>query len=264
MKRIQSFEFNDIGRVPEYIRESTAEVLGRSLRLSRIYEAAAPAFQEFCERSGATAILDLCSGSGEPVSILLDALRGEDFPVPRFKISDLHPNLPSMNIVARRHPRRISVIEKSLDATNVNDEYNEPARTIISAFHHFRPEMAVKILKDCVRNESSVFILEPMTRSLPRALKLGIFYGVNIFGNPFMAPEHRPEKMKYTFLLPVIPGACVWDAMVSVFRIYDGDELHEMSRSFKNNYQWEYREISIPLGGRISVFMGFPASIKKE
>jgi hypothetical protein len=56
--------------IPEFIRDSVPETLGLALRWSKIYKAAAPYFMTFLIWTKAERIIDLCSGSGELVSII--------------------------------------------------------------------------------------------------------------------------------------------------------------------------------------------------
>jgi hypothetical protein len=117
--RLHAFEFNERPECPAFVRDAIVEALGTGLRWGRMYDAVGPVFAEFCARAGCTEVLDLCSGSGEPVSILLDALArsgvgtfgtgdqaGSPVAPPRFLLSDLFPNVAAMARVAARHPGR--------------------------------------------------------------------------------------------------------------------------------------------------------------
>ena len=159
--RIHAFEWNDNEKAPRWLRDSIVEILGRGLRWGRIYVPVAPLFARFLERAGARSVLDLASGSGEPCSILLDAFERAAMAPPRFVVSDLFPNEPALRAVAERHPGRVEVVTESVDATAVPERYDQPARTIITAFHHFTPELARKIFADCVARRRAIFILEP-------------------------------------------------------------------------------------------------------
>lgn len=258
MARIQAFEFCENPSTPRFIRESLIETLGSTLRSAGIYDPAAPLFAEFCRRTKCDSILDLGSGSGEPVSVLVDSLQRQGVPSPRFYLSDLLPNIPAMTRVAERHPEHIRVIEEAVDATDVARKFKQPARTIISAFHHFPPELARGILADCARQRRAVFILEGFPRDL-RALT-PIFAGaaLPVLANPFTSDKDRLLKAWFTYVQPVIPVLGIWDAIVSVLRVYTEEELMEMVKPFRKKFSWEYHRIPTLLGGTLTVFMGIP------
>ncbi|PKN51304.1 MAG: hypothetical protein CVU55_12790 [Deltaproteobacteria bacterium HGW-Deltaproteobacteria-13] len=258
MKRCHAFEFNDYKIVPEFIRESMPETLGMGLRWSKVYKAAAPYFITFLKRTKAGRILDLASGSGEPVSVLLESLKKEEKKSLRIILSDLYPNIPLMSQMARRHPDHVSFIEKSLDATDIPDELDHDARLIITAFHHFPPERAARMLGGCVEKRSAIFILEPITRSLSSSYKLFFFVFMAILCNPWMAQRHRLLKIIFTFFIPIIPCVFFWDSLISLLRIYTKEELTGMTAFSAGTYHWEYHEVPVPWRGRIQIYMGFP------
>lgn len=256
--RIQSFEWNERASTPRFVREAIVETLGTGLRWGRIVAAAGPVFAEFCQRSGADRVLDLCSGSGEPVAILLEALAEQGLPRPRFTLSDLLPNEPAMQRAAELHPGAIDFVPEPVDATGVPDELDQPARTILEAFHHFPPELAGRILADCVRQRRAVFVLEGFPRSLPRLLAIVPAMTVAMAATPFRTRRDRLAKLLGTFVVPVIPAIGLWDAVVSVLRIHTEEELRAMVEPLGGGYTWEYRRIPYAPGGLATAFFGIP------
>ena len=163
--RIQAFEFMDLPQTPRFLRDSIVESLGNSLRWSGIYKNAAGVFAEFCASLESNTLLDLCSGSGKHVAILLDALikRGEKLPC--FLISDLFPVIHELEKIVEQYPENVQAIHTATDALNVPDSYPHSARVLISAFHHFTPVTAKNILRDSAAKRKLIFVLEPMTRN---------------------------------------------------------------------------------------------------
>ncbi len=259
MPRLHAFEFNDSPACPRFVRESIVEVLGTTLRQGKIYDGVAPVFAEFCERAGADTVLDLCSGSGEPASIFIEALERVGVEPPTFVTSDLFPNLSRMDAVAARHPGRVHVIREAVDATDVPSEIDQPARTIISAFHHFQPDLARGILVDCVAKRRPVFILEPFPRELLRLVSISCSAFFPLLLNPLTAERGRLQKALFTYVIGAIPLAGVWDAIISTCRVYSEAELREMVADSGSGFEWEYREVPYSMGGRAVVFYGVPA-----
>jgi len=258
MRRIHAFELHDLRHCPVLVRETIQESLGNALRWGRLYHHAAPAFADFCEQAGCDRVLDLCSGSGEPVAILLEALEQRRLPAPRFALSDLYPHRERMQRVARRHPDRVEVVAEPVDATDVPAHLDRGARTIISAFHHFAPPLAAAILADCVRKRQAVFVLEPCPRDLRRVLWLSAVYTIAVTLNPLLAPRAKLRKATLTFGVPVLPAAGIWDGVVSIMRMYSAADIERLTSPLGDRFSWHYQQISVPLGGRISLLSGLP------
>ncbi len=258
MLRIHAFEWNDNPRAPRWLRDSIVEILGRGLRWGKIYVPVAPLFARFLERAGASSVLDLASGSGEPCRILLDALEEAGEKPPRFVLSDLFPNEPALRSVAERYPGRVEVVTESVDATAVPERFDQPARTIITAFHHFTPELAARIFADGVAKKRAIFILEPGGRRLRLVLSVLPAMILGTLANPFVAERDRIVKFIFTFLLPVIPLAGFWDACVSTLRVYTEPELRAMVEPLGGGYTWEYHVVPFTPFGRATIFLGLP------
>ena len=256
MRRIQAFEFNDTALFPRFLRESIVETLGLGLRWGRIYDAVSPLFASFIERAHVRSVLDIGTGTGEPASILVGALERAGLKAPRFVLSDLFPNLTALARVAARHPGQIEFVRTPVDATNVPPEVDQPARMVISAFHHFPPELARKLLADSVAKGRPIFILEAFPRQLRRLVSILPVMAAAIFVNPFVSGHDRLLKILFTFVIPVIPLAGFSDAVVSILRIHSEGELRALAESLGGSFAWEYHEVPFFPFGRAAVFLG--------
>lgn len=260
MRRIQAFEFNDTAMFPRFLRESIVETLGRGLRWGRIYDAASPLFASFLARAGVTSVLDIGTGTGEPASILVTAMEKAGLTPPRFVLSDLFPNVTTLERVAARHPGKIDIVRTPVDATNVPAEVDQPARMVISAFHHFTPELARKILADSVTKKRPIFILEGFPRQLRRLFSILPAMVLAIVANPFISGHDRVPKIVFTFLVPVIPAAGLWDAIVSILRIHSESDLRALVEPLGASFAWEYHEVPFFPFGKAVVFLGLPTA----
>lgn len=257
MPRIHAFEVHDLPWCPPFVRETVVETLGHALRWGRIYDPVAPVFAEFCQRAGVRRVLDCCSGTGEPVSILIDALDRAGAAVPEFTLSDLFPNTERLLAVAARHSTRVSVCPEPIDATRVPADIDGDARTIISAFHHFSPALARRILQDCVASKRAVFVLEPTPRRIRNAMGVLAWLVAGAVLNPFIAARHKIPKLLGTFAIPLLPPVIAWDSTVSMLRMYTEDELRSLVRGL-DGYHWEFRRIVGRNGVVVTAFMGWP------
>ncbi len=259
MRRIHAFEFHERSECPGVIRESIVETLGRGLRWGRIYDGVGQRFADFCQRANCRTVLDLCSGTGEPVSILLDALRRRGMEAPQFITSDLFPNRVAMQRVAKRWPGQVEVLPHPVDASAVPGHIEHQARTVISAFHHFPPQLAAKILADAVSQRKAIFIVEPCPRRLSRFAAMIPVLAISMYINPFLAGSQRLLKGLLTYGVPIVPALGLWDGLVSTFRMYNKRELKQMISDLSGGYRWQFYEAPFFPGGVATVFEGIPA-----
>lgn len=257
MQRAHLFEFNERPGVPAFIRETIVETLGTGLRWSGMGEIAGPAFAEFAAAAGASRVVDLCSGTGVPVSLLIRWLEAEGLGVPAFQLTDLFPHLEATAIVAAAHPG-VEAIDQPLDATAVPPELEHDARTLFNAFHHFPPEVARRILADAVEQERAIFVYEGFPRNPLRLTPTMPYMAASMMTHPLRTKEQRLPKALLTWLLPIIPAAGLWDAFASSMRVHDEDDLRAMVEPLNPAYRWEYREIPYSVGGLATAFWGIP------
>jgi SAM-dependent methyltransferase len=260
MGRIRAFEFNELPWVPGFIRDSITETLGLAWRKSGAFSSVGDAFADFCRRSGCRVFLDLGSGSGEPVALLAEALAEKGIDTISFILSDLYPHVPSMERVAARHPG-VRFHPLPVDASDVPGDIRCDAYTIMTAFHHFPPPVAAAILADCARKRKPIFIMDgPSLRHMFTSIPFGLMPSAvfTMFANPFLAPEDRLLKIFFTYLIPLIPLADMWDSLVSALRFYSSAELLDMARGISGDFDWECREIRTPRGLPLTIFTGIP------
>lgn len=258
MRRIQAFEFCERVETPEVIREGIVELLGRGLRLSPVFETAAPIFHEFCKRAGAEIILDLGSGSGEPAALLIEALSRRKIAPPDFIISDLLPNLSKMEEVARKFPEKIKIIREPLDATRVPENIKHQARTVFNTFHHFPQSLAENILADAVAKRKAFLILEAFPRNILNFSAMFPFLHRAYFESLFQKKKSKTRTLEYLMVFPFIALLGLWDAYVSIRRTYNQEELLDMVKPLGDSFIWEYHEIPFNKYGAVLIFFGIP------
>ena len=248
----------DLPRTPRYLRNSIVESLGNSIRWSGVYKHAVPILSEFCATLQSNTLLDLCSGSGEPVALLLDTMKQQNKKLPYVLISDLFPIISKMEKVIEQFPDNIKSINTPLDALNVPDNISHSARIVLSSLHHFKPDQVRSILRDSVEKGKPIFILEPMNRRLLSGLKLGFFFFIAIMLNPIFSKHDRLLKVMFTYPIPLIPLMGMWDGVISVMRVYKEKELMALTSAIDANFKWRFYNIPVSWRGEISIFIGKP------
>ena len=258
MNRIQFFEFNERNECPEFIRDGIVELLGKGIRWGKYFDNSIQTFIQFANKVDTTIFLDLCSGSGEPAEIFIDGLIRHGVNQFKFVLSDLFPKIHAMEEAAKRYPEHIDIITQSIDATDVNSDFDQAARTIINAFHHFPPNLAKNIIRDCVIKKRGLFIIESFPRSVLRFLSILPYLAVSYIANPFITKKDRFLKLFFSFIIPVIPVLGTFDGFISALRIHSKDDLFSMVDEWKHEYDFEYHELPFFPFGRVVIFTGVP------
>lgn len=259
MKRRQLVELHELRWFPRLWRDLLTDFMSFFARRFRPYAAIADRLHEAMFRCGDELILDLCSGAAEPILTVQEQLarRGVSVAV---TVTDLYPNHQVFRRLARTRPENVRCRHESIDATRV------PAalpgfRTFFSAFHHFQPEEAAKILADGVRQGRGVGVFEYTERSVlrwgPLILLMPLFVWL---ATPFIRPL-TVGRLAWTYVLPVIPLVAAWDALVSVLRSYHPEELSALARSVDGGrYRWEAGRVGARAGCRVTYLLGVPAT----
>lgn len=260
LQKILTFEFNGSAKCPDFVRESILEVLGRSIRDAKVYEALAPRFIQFCRDAEVSEVLEFAAGSGESTAIFLDAVLQTGETPPHISISDLYPMTEVMIKTCEQYPELLTVIKESVDLRHAPETPHHDMRMVLSAFHHFDLEMASKFLLNAQAKGKAVFIAEPFTRSLKAFLPLFLHGFTSLARNGLFSSKDLLLKFFFTFFIPLIPMCLLWDGLISMIRMYDEDAFMDIVDSLPNNgaYQWHYAEVRVPLGGTVSVFTGRP------
>ena len=110
---------------------------------------------------------------------------------------------------------------------------------MFTAFHHFRPEQARAVLRDAVLQRRGIAIFEATQRSA-LALLLTLLAPLMVL---IMTPLIRPfrwSRLLWTYLIPLVPLVTLFDGLVSCFRTYTVQELHDLTTGLgTNDYLWD-------------------------
>ncbi len=238
MRRLHLFEFGDQHWFPPLLRDAETAYLAVVYRLwpalTRLW---ADRIATVLDAREPAEILDLCSGSGGAMGVIIGELLKRGYDV-RAKLSDLYPTR-----WFGPHPR-ITWVAEPLDATRVPPTL-AGVRTMFSAFHHFRPDAAQAILRDAFECRCAICIFESGPGTL---LGLASMLGVPLAVLAFM-PLARPFRWAYlvfTYLIPLIPLIVLWDGVVSMLRIYSPRQMHELTaRLQRADYAWEIGRLHV-------------------
>ena len=142
LARRHLFEFNDESWAPEALRTLIVESLGRTLRWGRMLRGVVEPFLTFTRTHEIKCVLDLASGSGVPVELLIEECLAKGETPPKFILTDLFPRPEVWEPLRLKYPTFIDYISKPVDATNVDRTLvaRSDARLIVNACHHRLPK----------------------------------------------------------------------------------------------------------------------------
>lgn len=255
MRRFHLFELEDQPWFPATIRDLATDYLQFIQTRFRLDRAMAPVVRRVMEQSGATRIVDLCSGGSGPLLLLVRDLAAEGMPV-RATLTDLFPNAPAFEQIAAASGGAIDYERGPVDARHVPARLTG-LRTIFNGFHHLKPADARAVLHAAAAARQPIAIFEASERSL-RTLPVVLTPLFVWLATPWMRPTTW-RRLLWTYPLPLVPLTCLWDGIVSQLRAYTPAELRQMCQG-SPAMTWEVGQIPIAKGnGRVTYVIGFPA-----
>lgn len=256
MKRRHLFELEDLPWWPRMFRDAVTDYLVTALRVNETYLNLVPRLAAAVNRSGAIQITDLCSGGGGPWAKLLPSLRAEGVEV-SVCLTDKFPNAGALARMAAMTPG-VRFETESISATDVPKRL-DGFYTVFTAFHHFRPADARAILASTVRNQQGIAVAEVTSRT-PTALAMMLLVPMAVW---LMTPAIRPirwSRLFWTYIIPIIPAAVLFDGIISCLRTYTPNEMLAMAREVGGaEYDWE-AGVECPTGVPIPItyLIGIP------
>jgi hypothetical protein len=258
MRRLHLFEIEDQSWCPSVLRDALTGILEHHLRTRNVYSPILPRLKAALVATGATEILDLCSGGGGPWMGLLPQL-GADMPI-RVRLTDKFPNTNANAKHSGGASDRIILEQRSVDAMDVPADLNG-FRTLFTALHHFRPAEATAILEDACRKGVGIGVFEHTERSRIAYRE----FALAPIGAAIIVPGLRPFRWPWlplTYVLPLIPFMAVFDGLVSCVRTYTASEMRQLVKPLERyGYTWEIgqerpRHGSVP----VTYLIGYPPS----
>jgi hypothetical protein len=260
MARLHLFEFEDQKWCPRVIRETTTDFLSAYYHLKNIYQPAFEKIAEVLDKTQLNTIVDCCSGSGGPIKKLLEHLSNAGKENIQITLTDKYPNLDLYQKWEAEYPGRIVGYPESLSANQL------PAtlpgmRTLFSSFHHFKPDMAVKILQDAVNNQAPIGIFE-FTERRPKKILRVLMSPFSVLLTMPRTQQLNWRKILFTYIIPVTPLTHAWECLVSNLRTYSPKELQGLVDQLDApHYTWEMGKMKSGHSGcNITYLIGYQRS----
>lgn len=255
--RLHFFEFEDLSWFPTNIRNFMTDFLRHSTIRMQLHRPMVRILTRAVEKSGSPKLVDLCSGGGGLLAAMhrdLSAFNASDMSI---TFTDKYPNVEALTAICRDRPSALHFETASIDATSVPARL-KGIRTMFSAFHHFRPEVAQNILVDAVQSQQGIAVFEISRRSLLGFIPMLL----SPIGVWVMTPFIRPfsfSRLFFTYIIPAVPFFVMWDGIVSAFRTYTVDEMKAMvSKLDSENFEWSAGVTNARFGYKITYLVGVP------
>jgi hypothetical protein len=261
MAPVRLFEIHDQPWFPECLRREVVDGLQMIMEVPRAYQPIAPRLREALDRAGALRVLDLCSGAGGPWPSLVRGFKEQGAKPVEVFLSDKFPSAATLADAAPLAANQIYFVRESVDATQIPEHMNG-FRTIFSAFHHFNPSEARRLLQDTANRRQGIGIFEAPSRRTFTLLSL-LFIPVAVWCFAPFRRTFRWSRILWTYLIPVVPFVLLFDGVFSCLRAYSLNELRELTDGLTTkDYKWEIGEEN---GGwlriRITYLIGCPKKI---
>jgi hypothetical protein len=189
-------------------------------------------------------VVDLCSGSGGLSPAVARRLAERGAPV-EVTLTDLFPSADTAARLTPAERAHVRVHAAPVDACRVPAELRG-ARTVFIGFHHFPPAAARGVLADAVRANVPILVFEGTERRLSALVPFVLLTPLVVL---LLTPLVRPfrwSRLFFTYLVPILPLAILWDGIVSHLRTYTTDELLALAHGLADGWRWEARRERIP------------------
>lgn len=252
------FEFEDLNWFPDIIRRGQTDYLHFMISRFKIYNPAAEVLKNLVDKTGIIEITDMCSGGGGGMNTLrekLAELTGKDI---KITLSDKYPNIEAFEEIKKETGGKVDYLSKPVDVLK-NEISSSSIRTVFSAFHHFKPADAEKIIKNAVKDGSPIAVFEGAEKNLKNFIGILLFTPlIFFFITPFMKP-FKLSRLFFTYIIPLIPLTTVWDGIVSVLRMYSPAEMLKMAQACdeNNSYKWDSGTLRNKMGTGIMYLSGY-------
>jgi len=257
MGRIQVMEFEDLDWFPSLWRKGLTDTLYFYNRFFNLYGAIVPKLREVLEKLECRYLVDLGSGSAGPMPMIVEQLqKRENYEVEAI-LTDKYPDLEGLEKAGAGSKGRINFRKEPIDAANVPPDLNG-FRTMFTSFHHFDPVMAGKILQDAAKKNAGIGIFEINSRKVvPFVSMMAAPLFVLIF--TLLVRPWSLARLFWTYIIPAVPLAALWDAIASNLRYYSPPELQSLVEGIsEDGYVWEIGTVPSLLWFRVTYLFGYP------
>ena len=261
MRRFELQEIHDHPSFPGPLRDLATDGMQALWGTGNFYKPILVRLLDGMDRAGTREVLDLCSGGGGPWLRLVHELPLDRDPPITVTLTDKYPNRRAFE-QASSVSSLLEFEPSPVDATKVPERL-QGFRTLFTAFHHFGPEAARRLLGDAMALRQGVGIFELPRRSPRTFLALCFIPALMLWRTPRIRP-FRWSRIFWTYLVPLVPFVLVYDGVLSCLKAYSDEDIQTMVRAISRpDYEWE---IGVERSGLLPVtyLLGYPVNLQTE
>lgn len=261
MARVHLFEFNDMPWFPDFLRNYMTDFLQFLTNATHLYKPIVPLLAKVIQQSGTEKMIDLASGGGGGILRLNEELK-KSIPNLSITLTDYFPNLDAFGYT-RSRANNIDFVASRVDARKVPKSL-VGVRTQFLSFHHFKPADARMILQNAVDANAPIAIFETQERTVPSLLAMVLSPVTLLLTTPFIRP-FRFGRILFTYLIPILPIAVLWDGIVSSLRTYSVKEMNDLIDRLQNRDSFNWQTGRLTSGpGKVLYLIGTPKNNTHE
>ena len=256
LPRLQLVELEDLAWWPSEVRDLATDALHYLQTWLGLHRAVVPLLSDVLRRTGSRRIVDLCSGAGGLVPVLISELQQAGLQVEAV-LTDRYPNLGGFERAAKATGGAITFEREAVDAREVPPHLSG-VRTLFNGFHHFPPDVAAGVLRAAREAEQPIAIFEFPDRRVSAVARMVAVPLLVWLTTPFIRP-FRWRRLLWTYLIPLVPLTCFWDGVVSQLRAYRPAELEALAARVSPGFCWQVGRM--PVGrvpGSLTYMIGVP------
>jgi len=239
--RLHLFEFIDQTWFPETFRALITDYLVFVHERIESEKSFSPHIEKLLKHYKTNKIVDLCSGSGGAIVGLAKHWDKKGLEVD-VEVTDLYPSEDKMQKLKNKSAS-VKYCTEPVDASDVPAD-KQGVRSFFLGFHHLKESSAKAVLLDAQEKSQGICVFEITKRNTANILSSPIGFLAFLLVVPFLRP--KPIQLIFTYLIPVIPVAFFWDALVSHLRTYSMSDLERMVDDIKSpDYRWEIGEVKL-------------------
>ncbi|MEM6378843.1 MAG: hypothetical protein AAF705_11535 [Bacteroidota bacterium] len=245
MKRLELFEFEDFGWLPNTIRSGVTNLIKVLHGFMGTSEVLVNLIKQSHERVAFDQITDLGSGAGGPMIDVVGALNSESDNTTELLLTDKYPNKKAVDNINGLAIPFVKYHAESVDAAAL-DKAPDGLKTMVASFHHMSPEVAKRIVTSAQENREPILIYEIAENNVPfivwlllLPISLTILFLMSWAMTPFVRPLTATQLI-FTYLIPIIPIIYAWDGQASLMRTYTFNDLKSLIGNDQNpGFNWE-------------------------
>jgi hypothetical protein len=234
LRRRQLVECGDQAWLSGTLRKVYTDVLAAVLRQGEYYTKAYVHFSIWAKKCEAQEVLEIASGSGGPAGELIAGASKRSEKLPKIVLSDLFPLVETYQELQQRlGSERLGYLEQPLDSRDLaklssRDDVLPRDCLLCSAFHHFPPEDASRLIQGVLSRGGGLFILEPLSRSYFDLLTTFLFAIPAAMFASLSSDVRSFKSFLFCWVIPIVPCMLWFDGLVSVLRAYRPEEIRAM------------------------------------